>query len=341
MKNHVRETLDKLTLGANEISPFCEILSLLGADLNFHQNLQKSLQVLRGAFTCDKAGLFKLRRNRYVLIQADGLPEHCVSRLSLCHTDSLVAQAAKTHKPVVTDFSESTGQNDRGLGYMNDVKSALTAPLLTGNQVLGVIILYSRIKNSFDDRDRLLLELITGKLASTMQCNQELQKIYFQAKTDEITKLPNIRTTFKRLEVELERAQRDHQSVGVLFMDVDKLKPVNDTYGHTAGDRILAETARRIKASLRSYDEVGRVGGDEFLAILPGIQPHILQGRAEKLRKAVETQPVAIGRGIGLATSISVGTAMFPKDGSNADDLVYVSDQRMYSDKQRQHSVST
>ena len=338
--DQVRRTLEKLTRGPNEILPFCEILSLLGADLNFKQNLQESLQILRGAITCDKAGLFELRKDKYVLMQADGLPDHCISRLSLSRTDGLVAEAAKAREPIVADFSPSAERGGEGLRYLSDVGSTLAAPLVMDNKVLGAIILCSKLTNSFDERDRLLLELITGKLASTMQSAKELQEIYLQAKTDEVTRLPNTRATFKRLEVEVTRAQRDHQSVGVLFMDVDKLKPVNDTYGHAAGDRLLAETARRLKTSLRSYDEVGRVGGDEFLAILPGIQPHRLQGRAERLRRAVERQPVEIGRGIDVATSISVGAAMFPKDGDNPDDLVYISDQRMYRDKRQPRVVS-
>ncbi len=338
--DQVRRTLEKLTRGPNEILPFCEILSLLGADLNFKQNLQESLQILRGAITCDKAGLFELRKDKYVLMQADGLPDHCISRLSLSRTDGLVAEAAKARAPIVVDFSPSAERGGEGLRYLSDVGSTLAAPLVMNNKVLGAIILCSKLTNSFDERDRLLLELITGKLASTMQSARELQEIYLQAKTDEVTRLPNTRATFKRLEVEVTRAQRDHQSVGVLFMDVDKLKPVNDTYGHAAGDRLLAETARRLKTSLRSYDEVGRVGGDEFLAILPGIQPHRLQGRAERLRRAVERQPVEIGRGIDVATSISVGAAMFPKDGDNPDDLVYISDQRMYRDKRQPRVVS-
>ncbi len=339
--DQVRRTLEKLTRGPNEILPFCEILSLLGADLNFNQNLRESLQILRGAIACDKAGLFELRKDKYVLMQADGLPDHCISRLSLSRTDGLVAEAAKAREPIVADdFFPSAERGGEGLRYLSDVGSTLAAPLVMDNKVLGAIILCSKLRNSFDERDRLLLELITGKLASTMQSARELQEIYLQAKTDEVTRLPNTRATFKRLEVEVKRAQRDHQSVGVLFLDIDKLKPVNDTYGHAAGDRLLAETARRLKASLRSYDEVGRVGGDEFLAILPGIQQHRLQGRAERLRRSVERQPVQIGRGIDLATSISVGAALFPKDGDNPDDLVYISDQRMYRDKRQPRVVS-
>ena len=338
--DQVRRTLEKLTRGPNEILPFFEILSLLGADLNFNQNLRESLQILRRAIACDKAGLFELREDKYVLMQADGLPDHCISRLSLSRTDGLVAEAAKAREPIVADFSPSAERGGEGLRYLSDVASTLAAPLVMDNKVLGAIILCSKLTNSFDDRDRLLLELITGKLASTMQSARELQEIYLQARTDEVTRLPNTRATFKRLEVEVNRAQRDHQSVGVLFMDVDKLKPVNDTYGHAAGDRLLAETARRLQASLRSYDEVGRVGGDEFLAILPGIQQHRLRGRAERLRRAVERQPVEIGRGIDVTTSISVGAALFPTDGDNPDDLVYISDQRMYRQKRQQRVVS-
>ena len=77
-----------------------------------------------------------------------------------------------------------------------------------------------------------------------------------------------------------------------------------------------------------------------FSQSLPGIQQHRLRGRAERLRRAVERQPVEIGRGIDVTTSISVGAALFPTDGDNPDDLVYISDQRMYREKRQQRVVS-
>ena len=125
--DQVRRTLEKLTRGPNEILPFFEILSLLGADLNFNQNLRESLQILRRAIACDKAGLFELREDKYVLMQADGLPDHCISRLSLSRTDGLVAEAAKAREPIVVDFSPSAERGAEGLRYLSDVASTLAS----------------------------------------------------------------------------------------------------------------------------------------------------------------------------------------------------------------------
>ena len=173
-----------------------------------------------------------------------------------------------------------------------------------------------------------------------MLSSRAVQKISVEAETDAVTGLSNARAAFRRLEVEMKRAQRDGSSVGVLFMDVDGLKPVNDSYGHRAGDELLIEVARRLKGRLRAYDLAARVGGDEFVAILPGVSRDDLASAADSMCIVIADTAVKVADDKYARVTISVGSAMYPYDGLDADDLVNLSDQRMYAVKMKARTSS-
>jgi diguanylate cyclase (GGDEF)-like protein len=181
----------------------------------------------------------------------------------------------------------------------------------------------------------LFLSLITDKLAATLMSHRELERLQSDAKTDQVTKLPNARAAFLNLESSLRNAQDEASKVAVLFMDINGLKPVNDSYGHAAGDRLLIETAQMLRNSLRSFDFLGRIGGDEFLAIVPGITQEALEEQIEHLKSALGGSRIEVAQGVRTRPMVSIGAAVYPDDAVTADDLVYLSDQRMYEDKQR------
>jgi diguanylate cyclase (GGDEF)-like protein len=202
-------------------------------------------------------------------------------------------------------------------------------------RIVGMLVVCAERPEAFDPDQTLFLSLLAEKMSSTLVASQQLRKMHIDANTDTVTSLPNARASFLRLEQELNRARRQEQTIGVLFMDLDGLKPVNDSYGHAAGDRLLAATAARLRQSLRSYDFVGRIGGDEFLAILPGIKADDMEKSVEHMKKMISESPVELGPGIQVRPMISVGAALFPDDAADPDDLIYLSDQRMYEDKER------
>jgi diguanylate cyclase (GGDEF)-like protein len=197
-----------------------------------------------------------------------------------------------------------------------------------------MLLLCSRHTTAFDHDQSLLLSLLSEKFASTLVAAQHLRKLQIEAETDAVTKLPNARTSYPRLEQEINRARREQRTVAVLFMDLNGLKPINDSYGHAAGDKLLAATASRLRSSLRSYDFVARIGGDEFLAVLPGVSAADIQQTVSILKKAVSSQPVPLGEGNFARPFLSIGAAHYPTDSQDPDELVSLSDQRMYIDKE-------
>lgn len=156
--------------------------------------------------------------------------------------------------------------------------------------------------------------------------------ISFQAYHDQLTRLPN-RMLFKdRLELAIAQAQRRGGSLAVMFIDVDRFKLVNDTYGHAEGDALLRGIASRLTASLRRGDTLARLGGDEFTILLPDIlTPEDAEVIARKVILALE-EPFALNHGDFRATA-SIGISIFPPDGQTAEAMTQHADMAMYQVK--------
>ena len=334
-----RHTLQKLTSTPHQLVAFYDILQVLGADLNFDKSLKKSLKILCRAMPCDKAGIFILDGDSFVLMQGAGFPDHCISRLGVSSKHGLLAECVELKQIMIASGAVSDSADGQVPRYLDDVRSSLVAPLVVDDRVIGAILLCSIRDNGFDPDQCQLMSLLTGKVASTVLSSRTLRRIYLEAETDTVTGLPNTRAVFRKLETELQRAQRENESVAVLFMDLNNLKPVNDSYGHAAGDTLLLEVGRSLKRCLRPYDFLGRVGGDEFLAIVPGIAHDQLEGKMQVLKSAIATSAFRVDKDATIHTSVSIGAAVFPADGAEAEELVYLSDKRMYEDKQRTKSA--
>ena len=156
--------------------------------------------------------------------------------------------------------------------------------------------------------------------------------ISFQAYHDQLTHLPN-RVLFKdRLEVAIAQATRRSGSLAVMFVDIDRFKLVNDTYGHSEGDLLLRGVATRLKETLRRGDTLARLGGDEFTILLPDInQPEDAEIIARKVLDLMQ-MPFQLSRG-DFRVSASIGIALFPRDGDSAESLTQHADVAMYQVK--------
>ncbi len=149
---------------------------------------------------------------------------------------------------------------------------------------------------------------------------------------DALTGLPNRMLFNDRLSVALSHAERNRTKIGLLLLDLDGFKEINDTYGHTVGDELLRRTGDRVRALLRKADTVARMGGDEFMLLLPSISRlEDTSGIADKVLEAI-AQPVPL-TGRVLHITASVGSAVFPDDGEDVDTLMRNVDQAMYRAK--------
>ena len=149
---------------------------------------------------------------------------------------------------------------------------------------------------------------------------------------DMLTGLPNRALLIDRLNQESSRAKRGARPFAVLMFDLDGFKKVNDTWGHAAGDQLLRQVGTRSRACVRASDTVGRLGGDEFLALLPETTLDGAREVAEKLRMALR-EPYDLGKGTSATVGASVGIAVFPQHGTDAEDLQRAADAALYHSK--------
>jgi diguanylate cyclase (GGDEF)-like protein len=158
------------------------------------------------------------------------------------------------------------------------------------------------------------------------------EKLQYQANHDTLTGLWSRAALLELLSKEIDRAVRFHSSVGVLMVDVDHFKNVNDRLGHLAGDEVLKEVAQRISQATRSYDMSGRYGGEEFLIILPDCNYEETQAGAERIRDFVASRPIRVGDAE-ISVTISVGATVAPTCGCAESEILNLADSALYEAK--------
>lgn len=210
----------------------------------------------------------------------------------------------------------------------------LGVPLMSDRGVTtGALVLKSYPGGAhYSAPDMKLLHFVSTQVVTAIERIQLLARLKHMAQHDELTGLPNRGLLRDRLETALAAARREPCGLALLYLDLDRFKQVNDTLGHLAGDRLLQEVGRRMKQCVREADTVARMGGDEFVLLLPRIHgPQDAANVADKIRSAI-ARPMRIADH-DLRVQPSIGIALYPDNGDNADQLFRVADQAMYAAK--------
>jgi len=151
---------------------------------------------------------------------------------------------------------------------------------------------------------------------------------------DPLTHLPNRALLNDRMKLALANAERNSQGIGVIFIDLNRFKEINDIHGHDVGDEVLIESAQRFQSSLRQGETLARLGGDEFVVIVESDNLDILTIVAERLQQSLIEQPITI-KGHAFSVGLSAGIALYPLDGLTGDELLKCADIAMYRAKKR------
>jgi len=202
------------------------------------------------------------------------------------------------------------------------------------HQMMVVFCAEAEIVDGLTEEDRLVLQAVSSELVVAVE-NSELYKLTKRlAITDDLTGLYNYRFLQQRLDEEIERAKRYDKDLSLLMLDVDDFKRFNDTHGHIAGDRALADLGRVLRANVREVDVVCRYGGEEFSIVLPETDAAGAFVVAEKVREAIAHHPfLDADEQPGVQVTVSVGLATFPAHAKDKESLLKMADDALYQAK--------
>ena len=208
------------------------------------------------------------------------------------------------------------------------VRSIITIPLYVLEKPFGIFAVFSS-RDDLADSETDFLNMYSQQIELAITIANLFEKVKEQAVTDGLTGLYNRRYFEEYLKKEVIRSLRVNQPFSVIGLDLDYLKKINDTYGHTSGDLAIKTIAEVLKSNARSIDTAARMGGEEFNIILPGVGSEGAMIAAERIRKTIEETPIET---IGHITA-SIGVATFLEHSDNIEDILELTDQAMYLSK--------
>ena len=222
---------------------------------------------------------------------------------------------------------------DGRAGRGEDLVAVLPCPLMQGGRLIGALAIYHTVPGCFSDEHRRVLGRVSEQAAAVIHNSTRYEQTRHESQTDALTGLPNRRAFERQLRAGLVRAITAQSSASLVMLDLDKLKEINDTYGHEAGDRALRAIGQVLRSTVRETDLSARFAGDEFVVVLWDCNPEHEQRRIAELQMAVAAYPFEPRPGVLAQLSISAGCARFPAHGMTLDELLTAADERMYRDK--------
>ncbi len=274
--------------------------------------------------------------------------------------DSLGVWAIKNRRDVWLDDAqtEAAAYIDRKQWYgqgERETRSIIYIPLMVEEKMVGLLTVQSYQRKAYSEHQLDLLRVLAVYMAIALdnsqthrrvsELNEALEKekqelmtaynqINFLANHDPLTGLVNRRVVEDLLSHSLHQARRRQEVVGLLFIDLDNFKPINDNYGHKEGDFVLKQTAVRLQESLRRSDAIGRIGGDEFVAVLQPIKDAAAARQVAENIRGKLSRPITLDDGRTVSVSSSLGIALYPDDAGSAEELIRLADEAMYRVKQ-------
>jgi diguanylate cyclase (GGDEF)-like protein/putative nucleotidyltransferase with HDIG domain len=326
--------LFSIAAARQEAQTLFELSQDLGASLSLGETLSVFSVKIKRLVPYDAIAMYVRRGEELVPEHVSGDNFRLFASLRIPLGQGLSGWVAQNKKPIIN------GNPSVEPGYLNDptkfstLRSALAIPLEGVQGVVAVLTLYKGEPDSFTSDHLRILLAISSKMALAIENALKYEQAESSATTDYLTGLPNARSLFLQLDRELARCKRETSNLIAMVCDMDGFKQINDRFGHLEGNRVLRLFAEALKHSCREYDYVARMGGDEFVLIIPGLSAESVDKRAHQMKElAKQAGREVCGEDI---LSLSIGYALYPKDGEDAEALLAEADRRMYLEKQKQ-----
>jgi diguanylate cyclase (GGDEF)-like protein len=315
-----------------------DVIASIGKVIAVSGNLQAVMDVVAeecaGLTYADGATIFMMENERLSAKAAIGILGFVLLELPL--GNSFPSHAVKLKRAVRCDDAESDIRTYRRVSSQLGTRSSVSAPLVFGerNEVAGVLHVVSKSPGWFTEEDVETIEIFADVVGSAIQNALQFDHAVRMSREDALTGLLNRRAFEEHLRI-LKKEQHDHeQPYSVILLDVDRLKAINDDYGHPAGDKALKTIAQCVRSQVRKSDIVYRLGGDEFAVLLPQTTFDAAAEIVKRIESAVSENLVR-----GRPLSISSGTCQALLNES-VPLLITRADQLLYQAK-RQHTQIT
>lgn len=324
-----------------EVFALHEIAQTIGSSLNLSDTVTLVANKLRAIVPFDTCVIFLVddRSGKAVAMHSVGEESEMFSRRRVNIGEGITGWVIANSRSMCNANPELDM-----VGVPDDVvkrfRGILVSPLVREDGAFGAIALYSQSRTSYSSEHVRLLESVCQHASSALNNAMTHEKTRESALIDPLTELPNARGFYMMLEQRIAECQRmKHESLSVICMDIDDFKIINDKYGHSTGDRLLASVAGVIRRELRQMDILTRYAGDEFVAIMPMASSKMAISICDRIRSAVEEHLFSVREGTLIGLGVSVGVASFPDDGETSEELLTVSARRMQSDKHGRKTV--
>lgn len=244
---------------------------------------------------------------------------------------------AQNQQPVIVADAASDQRFFKGVDQRTGFRtqSIIATPLISRGRLLGVVEIMNKMGDApFDDKDLELLQILADHAAIAIENARLYEKAQRLAITDDLTGLYNSRHCDLFMKEALKKARSAGLPLSIIFIDLDHMKEVDDSYGHLLGGQTLREVAERIAALVRSPDMASRYGGDEYVMVLPGKGPEAALKLAEEIRVRIAAEPFLTAEKLSCRLTASIGIACYPQHGGTTDELLSKADKAMYRVKE-------
>jgi diguanylate cyclase (GGDEF)-like protein len=303
--------------------------------------MEETLRKIGEFFQAEHAAILRIdsenrQTDMYFEWTAGGIAPEIAAGVAAMDLLEIIEEYHSMREPVLLPDVGNSLKRDRAREYYRErgCASAIAIPLRSGRTVRGFFVLgYREEKDLANDAKKGNLGTTAILLADILEKITKERRINHMAYYDALTNLPNRALFYDRLRTEMAHSKRSGEPFGVMLMDLDSFKTINDSLGHDTGDTLLIEVSRRLTAGLRSYDTVSRFGGDEFLFILPQMNDRNSSEVIARKLLATLSAPMHLND-ITLHVTGSAGIALYPTDAQSEEDLIKKADIAMYRAKE-------